>query len=414
MLMKVEKRELGEDESILVCGPARIKGISGRLRIANTLTNSYLAKVGETVAVEALDDCIVSLHMREGSSLIEKNLFSDVNVPQIWHKHARDILQVAPATVMIVGGTDTGKTTFSSFLARKGLDAGRKVALIDSDMGQSGIGPPTTLSMAFLKEGNMRYTNPDALYFLGTTSVRYVEDVVVGVGRLCDKAHDATLKIIDTCGYIGEDTGRRLKCAKLEMVRPDFLVGLQREDELEYLLRSYPPSRVIRAQVPESIQRVSREARKRIRETRYRRAFKNALERMYDMEELRLKSTYFKTGARIEGAIFEKLLNCQVLYAEDIPEGYLLVRKRGEEEYSRNETRIHVPALRLLDAGWEENLICGLEKEGECVGIGIIKKINYSNEMVNIFSERMDFDTVKFGRVYVNENGEELGFLEWC
>jgi hypothetical protein len=34
--------------------------------------------------------------------------------------------------------------------------------------------------------------------------------------------------------------------------------------------------------------------------------------------------------------------------------------------------------------------------------------------MVNIFSERMDFDTMKLGRVYVNENGEELGFLEWC
>lgn len=72
------------------------------------------------------------------------------------------------------------------------------------------------------------------------------------------------------------------------------------------------------------------------------------------------------------------------------------------------------PTLKILEAGWDENLLCGLEKEGNCIGIGIIKRINYTNEMINIFSERMDFDTVKFGRIYVNESGEELGFCEWC
>lgn len=412
--MKVTKRELGEDDSIIVRGPLRIKGITGRLRIANQPINSYLIKEGEVVAVEALDDCILSLYMKEGSSIIEKKRFLDVSFPQMWHKHARDILQISPATVMIVGGTDTGKTIFSSFLAKKGIEAGRTVALIDSDMGQSDIGPPTTLGMAFIDEARMRHMKPDALYFVGTTSVRNVEEVVVGVKKLCEAARDATLVIIDTCGFINEDIGRRLKNAKLELVNPDFVVGLQRKDELEYLLRSCPPSKVIRAPVGETVDKISREARRKIRETRFRKAFKNALERMYDLEELRVKNTYFHSGEKIEGKIFERLLGYHILHAEEIPEGYLVVRKRKEEEYQREETRMNSPTLKILEAGWDENLLCGLEKEGNCIGIGIIKRINYTNEMINIFSERMDFDTVKFGRIYVNESGEELGFCEWC
>jgi hypothetical protein len=65
---------------------------------------------------------------------------------------------------------------------------------------------------------------------------------VLGTAQLVNVA-DTPFVIVDTTGYI-EGTGRVLKSYKIEAVRPDLIVAIEKRGELETVLRShrnYPP-----------------------------------------------------------------------------------------------------------------------------------------------------------------------------
>lgn len=48
--------------------------------------------------------------------------------------------------VLVLGAADSGKTSLVEALARTECRAGKPVCVIDSDVGQSHIGPPTTVA----------------------------------------------------------------------------------------------------------------------------------------------------------------------------------------------------------------------------------------------------------------------------
>lgn len=410
------KKQLQKGDEFILKGPAKLKLIKGKAFFGTSSERELILKEGEGVVIGCVKDSLLEIHLGSGSEILEKKLSKEIKVPRMWYKFQDEISKAERGTVMVIGRTDSGKTTFTFFLTKKLLEKGKRVALIDSDVGQSDIGPPTTIGLAFADSDDMmEVLKPQRLYFTGTTSIKNITDHVCGLSILVEYARKrADFIIIDTCGYVSRDGGRNLKNSKLELIRPEFLVGLQKKMELEHLLKLYPQEKVLRVPISSNVKRISREMRRGLRQIRWRKSFDSFLERMYDLEELRLKNTYFRTGKRIETEIFSKLLRFECIYAEEIPEGYLLVRRDLKEEYPKEDVEFHGETLRILDYGWERNLVCGLERDGECLDIGIIKEINYENEMICISSKIMDFDTVKFGRIKVLENGEEIGFLRWA
>jgi polynucleotide 5'-kinase involved in rRNA processing len=90
------------------------------------------------------------------------------------------------------------------------------------------------------------------------------------------------------------------------------------------------------------------------------------------------------------------------------------VKKDTFHEYQTSTVTVTGNTLRILEAGWEQNLVVGLLRDGICVDIGIIKKINYSSMMAVIACKEHDFDSISFGRVKVDESGYETGFISWC
>ncbi len=66
-----------------------------------------------------------------------------------WERAAEAVL-ARPGVVMLLGASDSGKTTLGRILAEKLTAAGRTVGLVDGDVGQSSIGPPTTVGLAIL------------------------------------------------------------------------------------------------------------------------------------------------------------------------------------------------------------------------------------------------------------------------
>jgi polynucleotide 5'-hydroxyl-kinase GRC3/NOL9 len=214
--------------------------------------------------------------------------------------------------VMLIGGLDTGKTTLGRVIAGAALEAGRRVAYLDADVGQKAVGPPTavTLRMLASPEDLETLDQVDGLYFVGATSPSgQLLPLVVGAGRMLQKARQegADLVVVDTSGLVSGVYGQILKYHKIEVLQPDTVVGLQRGEELEPLLgivQRFFGSEVVVLPVHPSAVPTSVDERARNREARLRRYFSEPLQRW------RVKPTVFMPAlpALFDQRLLDRLL----------------------------------------------------------------------------------------------------------
>lgn len=187
--------------------------------------------------------------------------------------------------ILVVGASDTGKTTFARYLYRRLAAHHERLAFVDGDMGQATLGPPTTMTLAVSEPGDAGFP-PAGLrvrIFVGDVSPRgHMLRTVVGAHKLVRKAREAgaTAIVFDTTGLVHPaHGGGALKRAKVELLRPSVVIGLQRRSELEHLLvplRCSSRTRVIDRGVPSAVQRRGVPTRQRHRAARFRRYFGDA------------------------------------------------------------------------------------------------------------------------------------------
>lgn len=162
---------------------------------------------------------------------------------------------------LILGTSDTGKTSLTAQLAGALAARGARVAVVDADVGQSEIGPPTTVGLGRVRGPLGRLADAEvlALEFVGDTSpVRYIREVAEVTGRLVRRALDAGFErvIVDTGGLVEGPLGVALKRAKIRAVDPDLVLVVQRREESEpivRLLESGPRPRVVRLRVSPAV-----------------------------------------------------------------------------------------------------------------------------------------------------------------
>ncbi|RLA85840.1 MAG: AAA family ATPase, partial [Deltaproteobacteria bacterium] len=162
--------------------------------------------------------------------------------PQAWYQLAEEVIQ-KDRIVVVLGASDTGKTTLCRFLLQEALGKGLRSAYIDADVGQSVIGPPTTLGMVLLREQrDLLDPVPLCLYFLGATSpAQELLAAVAGARRLLERALElgAEFAVVDTTGLVAGDMGFRLKFYKIEVLSPTDVIAIRRGLELEHILRAF-------------------------------------------------------------------------------------------------------------------------------------------------------------------------------
>ena len=165
-------------------------------------------------------------------------------VNQHWEKLASRIVK-PQQVVLVIGSTDVGKTTFCRFLADAAIDRGLKTAFVDADVGQSRIGPPTTIGMKSLapESSPVRFNGiADHLYFVGDLSPRgHSLEVLTGTRLMVDRAREteADFIVIDTTGYIHDAPAVTLKQHKIELIRPSRVVCIGRSSELGQITACY-------------------------------------------------------------------------------------------------------------------------------------------------------------------------------
>ncbi|MDQ4026853.1 MAG: hypothetical protein M3214_02215 [Actinomycetota bacterium] len=246
-------------------------------------------------------------------------------------ERAYERLLANPGVVMLLGGIDTGKTTFGVELARRALEAQIPTAIIDADIVQSTIGPPTTVGLKYcgptadLTTDTLRQA--DGLGFVGSLVPKgHLLPLITSTAKLVAKARAAgsQLTIVDTTSLVSGIYGQTLKFFKMDLVGPDFIVAFERGGELEPvvgLAQRFTPAEVVELDVSSDCTVRSVEERMLFRERQF--------------------AAYFETGSsrwRVKPTVFMPTL---------------------PPEFD----------LALLDG-----LVVGMEDgKGTCVGIGVLE-----------------------------------------
>lgn len=153
-----------------------------------------------------------------------------------------EIINLGNKLIMAIGGSDTGKTTMVECLADL-LARYSDVGIVDLDMGQSHIGPPTTIAWGKIEGGFKDWPSikVEDFYFTGTTTpVGSLLPAIAGAKIITERAISSCEKVIvDTTGLIAEPTGRVLKQFKIDILSPDIILALEFSGELSHILDSF-------------------------------------------------------------------------------------------------------------------------------------------------------------------------------
>jgi polynucleotide 5'-hydroxyl-kinase GRC3/NOL9 len=319
-----------------------------------------------------------------------------LDIPLAWEWSVGQIVQHKWRKILVLGAVDRGKSTYCRFLTRRCLEAGRRVAVVDTDVGQKEIGPPATLTLGYPQAAqSLAEVQPVAWYFIGATSpAGHLLPMIVGVRQLVDAARAACF-IINTTGFVS-GPGRVLKSYKIEAVQPDVIVALEHGRELRALLHAYRHYRILRLPASAYATTKTPEQRRAARE----RAFGTYFAAAHTVE-LALHQVIFQRALLFTG---RKLAQKEFQYAEHTAEGILAIAA---------EERADTPGVRVLPVGFERQLLCGVaNRRNDGIGMALVTHIDFTRETIAFRTPvpAAQIKVVQFGMLYVHADGRELGY----
>ena len=353
----------------------------------------------------------------------------DLDILPEWERAAEAVL-ARPGVVVLLGASDSGKTTLARILTERWRAAGRTVGLVDGDIGQSSIGPPTTVGLAILSSDDPRPLSPDprSLSFVGSTSPPgHFLPLILGTQDLVRRAiaQGAEMVLVDTTGLILGSVAASLKWHKLIALQPRHVLALQRAEELEPILRLMEGQAALeihRLPVSPRVARRSHAARRAFREERFREYFVSASRHDFDWKKLRFTRLWLNTGRRLgreELALLGVSLRTMPLYAEALgEEGLVFVRGPfSRAALSQVRNALQVSDVLVIDVEQLHGTLLGLHsRDGEFLALGILQDLDPDQERLRILTPLPDparIATVAFGSLRLDPTGKELGDSPW-
>lgn len=219
----------------------------------------------------------------------------EISAPKEWFA-LLDLLAEEKGMAILLGGTDTGKTTLANFLIFNLCSRGLSVALVDADIGQSTLGPPATIGLSEFKSdpGWKVVLSPPKIFFVGSTTPEgHFPLHLKGVKKMVDKAisYATDLILVDTTGFVSGEAGKELKRRKIDLISPRFILALQRSDELEPILEPYkenPLYKIFRLPLSEKVRTRPMEERRINRANKFRDYFRDSVIQELAVEEVQI------------------------------------------------------------------------------------------------------------------------------
>jgi len=416
--------KIGKGKTLLVDGPARVRILSGMAEVLGAEIKPEMTVVirrGKRLPFEAHLELEAELFMGEQASYVETDIDA---IPYSWRETAKNILsEERRVTALILGGVDSGKTGFCIYLANSALKANRKVALIDCDLGQSDIGPPGTISLCFIQKPftDLFTLFPDDSVFIGITSPsRVVDEVLDAAGRLKAEAlrKDGDLLVINTDGWIDGYDAVKYKVRLVETVNPDYIVTIQKSDELDPISSSLKERNIVAVDSPENIKKRDRETRKLLREFAYKKHLKGSKIRCFPLSWVDVEGCLSLNGERRTRfkEDLQNSLGAEILYYEETPQCLVLVLNKNAKLDEKAIKKVEMEKskkLFVLREGDEKGLLVSLESsQGKMLGVGTIHSVDFRNMIIKICTPVDEaVSKIKVGQIKLDREGNEKGML---
>src|SRR2546422_3683877 len=266
--------DLEQGHTLLLKGPVSIRAKKGDLQCFAAPIQSddwTIIEEPRQEPIYATDNAVLEIRRGPGSSW---TIVPESTVPPAW-SDAADIVKRQRGVCVIIGEVDSGKSSLCTFLANKCLENGERVGVVDADVGQADIGPPTTISSSVVQAPiiGLHKAAAEISFFIGDTSPSFVPDKVVTLATRLKKqmTRSADIVLVNTDGWLAEFNALRHKQLLIEEIQPDLVIGLSRTDEVidpllervKFASLKLPSSTFARVR--------SKEERKKVREAGYRR-----------------------------------------------------------------------------------------------------------------------------------------------
>jgi polynucleotide 5'-hydroxyl-kinase GRC3/NOL9 len=297
-----------------------------------------------------------------------------------------------------------------------------KTAVIDADLGQSDVGPPSTIGFNFVAEPVKDLFDIDAqdAVFVGSTSPSgAMHKVIDGLIKQKSKAMEVGVDflIMNTDGWIEGENAAKYKRILTKTVIPSAVVGIQRTRELVPIFALLNGVYVIFVDAPHLIRPRSREKRKLLRELGYKKYLKTARTRSLSFHWLGVQCSSLGTGVSLNRnrlEILVNLLKVRPLYSEETADLVLVVLNRNKtvpKEHISDAESYFGKRVKVIFDGEEKGLLMGLkDEEDRFLGIGVLYGIDYKRNLLKIYTPvSKKVQKLCFGQIILDKNCREIG-----
>jgi polynucleotide 5'-hydroxyl-kinase GRC3/NOL9 len=275
-----------------VDGPACVQVVSGKAEVFGNQvkqTARIVVREGKRLPFFVVEKAVFDISLGANAGLDE---VVGSTIPESWNKSLEAILSVQkkPVTVLVLGKIDSGKSSYCTYLVNKLVDVKCRVAVLDGDLGQSDIGPSGVVGYAitFKQMTELYGLKLVNAFFVGVTSpimaiAKTIEGLAAMKAEILGKAVDYV--VANTDGWVTGDAAVEYKTALIKELKPDIIVGVQVEHELEALIANIEQTPVIVVEASGCLSQRSAEKRKNLREMTYARYLKDAKLQCFPMSQ---------------------------------------------------------------------------------------------------------------------------------
>lgn len=307
--------------------------------------------------------------------------------------------------ILFMGEKDTGKTTLITQIANHLFRGGARVGIVDADVGQSVIGPPTTVGFGEVTAELTRLSDAALRRFAFVGAITPKGNMLqhlLATRQMVDAALACGMEkiLIDTTGFVAGHAGRLLKEQKIAAVSPDVILCAQRGDECEHILRQYARfarPRILRVAPAAECGTKSSAFRQNYRAAMFRQHFAAAREITCSLAEIGIFDSILLSGralapeqiASLAAALAPEPENA-ILWAERLENELTLVTTAplGYADFARLKGALpNVGYINHLARGEMNNLLLGaLDRHGNCLALAVLRSLVFQAKSAALFT----------------------------
>ena len=360
---------------LLVKGPAIVCLEGKGWVLGKDVSNSrVLVNIGKILPFEKASNC--KIHCIGVESWLASCSFAGIS---IW----KDIIQRIlfdvriSRTVLIIGNSDTGKSTFAVYLINEVLKKGFRPCIIDADVGQGDLAPPNTIGGAIITAQitDLRDVNPQSIAFVGSINPTGFEEIIIKAVKKISREIGilSNIVIINTDGYVLRN-GIDYKINMAEEIKPNVVVCLGQHSVFRIFQRNLSSSIALYGKSPINAIK-SKIDRKQRRSSQFLRYISGS-DGNHAIVSIKMKETTFV----YKGKTYQRSR----------------LGRNGTLYLMNSNNIVHIPLKKLV------RMFVGLGLNRNIVGFGII--VNISKHRLYVKSNVSKFDLVYLSNSAISED----------